>query len=187
MKNKLVLPAFVLMVAAQLYIPVQMVMHMEHVLQTGNTFKFRTTPINTHEPLYSPYLSLSFLATAAKVDTGESWSYGEQAFVMLTTDSSGYAKIASISREEPSDQESYVTASIDFAPGDSTGLVYVRYPFDRYYMEGPKNDPDGEHYTSFIPDSNQIAYALVVVDKGQSVLKDVIVDGQSLREIVRKN
>ena len=74
---------------------------------------------------------------------------------------------------------SYVTEG-----GDNR--LTVDFPFDRYYMEESKAIEAERTYRESQLDTNQVAYALVSIKDGESVLKDVLIDGVPIREIVLK-
>ena len=181
MMQKLVWPAFILMVAAQWFVPARLVLQTEHLLKTGKEFKFRTQPINPNEPIYGNTVYLSFKATSARSTSTDTLYTGDPVYVSLSVDSAGYAKITALSKEEPAGQTDFVLAAVDYALGDSTGLIYVKYPFDQMYLEAPKDAVHDGSVSFWEPDTTQVSYAIVMINKGHSALKDVIVDGTSLK------
>ena len=182
MNKKIVLPAFVLMVIAQLYIPAKIVMDSQNVLADGNEFMFKTAPIDPSDPFRGKYIVLSFEENALQVANAENWNQGDPIFVSLTTNENGFAKISSISKEEPSDTEDYVKATIQFIVPDSQSIVSVQYPFDRFYMEESKAYNAELAYNESVRDTNQVTYALVSVKKGNAVVREVYVNGMPVRE-----
>ena len=182
MNKKIVLPAFVLMVIAQLYIPAKIVMDSQNVLADGNEFMFKTAPIDPSDPFRGKYIVLSFEENALQVANAENWNQGDPIFVSLTTNENGFAKISSITKEEPSDTEDYVKATIQFIVPDSQSIVSVQYPFDRFYMEESKAYNAELAYNESVRDTNQITYALVSVKNGNAVVKDVLINGVPVRE-----
>lgn len=182
MVKKIVLPAFVLMVLVQWYVPARLVVQMQHLLKTGKEFRFRTLPINPDEPVYGNTVYLSFKETSAHVSPADTFYTGDPVFVSLDVDSAGYAKISAVSKEMPSGATDFVRATVDYALGDSTGLLYVRYPFDQLYLEQPGPKPEDGSVSFWEPDTNQVSFALVMVHEGQAALKDVMINGESLKE-----
>ena len=65
-------------------------------------------------------------------------------------------------------------------------MLAIDYPFDRYYMEESKAYDAELTYRKSQLDTSQIAYALVSIKDGEAVLKDVLINGVSIREIVIK-
>lgn len=186
MKNKIILPAFFLMVLAQLYVPASMIFHSQTALAEGNEFMFKTAPIDPSDPFRGKYIVLSFEENAMQVTNAESWNPGDPIFVLLTTNENGFAKISAITKEEPLDMEDYVEATIGYIVPDSLSIVTVQYPFDRFYMEESKAEHAELAYNEAALDSNQVTYALVAVKKGIAVVKDVYINGVPVREAAMK-
>jgi uncharacterized membrane-anchored protein len=185
--NKAILiPGFILMVLVQLYVPVRMIFHKESVLTTGTEYKFRTAPIDPNDPFRGKYISLNFNANAVKVADAEDWMNGDQVFVDLTTDSLGYASVLSVSKSEPTGYENYIKANISYVITDSLlSTVFIQYPFDRYYMEESKAQVAQDSYNAAAIDSNQVAYALVLVKNGEAIVKDVYINDTLIVEWAR--
>ncbi|MBA4242220.1 MAG: hypothetical protein C0448_15980, partial [Sphingobacteriaceae bacterium] len=102
----------------------------------------------------------------------------------LIRDVDGYAKIKTISKTEPSNTEDYVKSKVNYYSQFNEKVVYIDYPFERYYMEETKA-PDAEiAYRESARDTSQNTYALVNIKKGQAVLKDVFINEISIKTIV---
>lgn len=182
MNKKIILPAFFVMALVQIYIPAAMIFSAENVLTEGVEYKFKTAPIDPTDPFRGKYVNLSFEATSHRVTNAVDWNYGESVFVTLATDEKGFAKIQSLSKVKPVDSENYVKASINFVSRDSSALVSVEYPFNRFYMEESKAYDAEQAYNESALDTMQTTYALVAVKKGQAVIKEVFVNGVPIRE-----
>ena len=182
MNKKIILPAFVLMVLAQLYVPANMIIDARRILTEGNEFKFKTAPIDPADPFRGKYIVLNFNASSAKVYDAAEWNTGDRVFVTLTTDSAGYAKIHDITAYPPPDTDDYVKADIQYIVQDTVSYVSVSYPFDRFYMEESKAFDAELAYNESAMDTNQIAYALVAVKKGEAAIKNVFINGLTIRE-----
>ena len=186
MNQKITIPAFFLMVLAQLYVPASMIFQKERVIAQGTAYKFRTAPIDPNDPFRGKYITLSFNETGVKVENAEEWNNADEVYVYLTTDSSGYAMIQSIAKEQPKGRNDYIKANIDYIMTDTLSTVFVRYPFDRFYMEESKAPVAETIYNEAAIDSNQVAYALVMVMNGDAVVRDIFIDDVSITEIIRK-
>jgi uncharacterized membrane-anchored protein len=185
--NKTILiPGFILMVALQLYIPVQMINRKEAILRNGKEFKFRTAPIDPTDVFRGKYITLSFQATSLNVTNAQDWNQGDPIFVLMGEDEKGYVKINSISKEKPVDEENYVKASINYIANDTISYVSVDYPFDRFYMDEFKAQGAQVAYQEAAIDTNQVAYALVSIKDGDAVIKNVMIDDVPISEAVKK-
>lgn len=186
MNYKIIVPAFILMVLAQLYVPASMIFQKERVITQGTAYKFKTAPIDPNDPFRGKYITLSFNENAVKVENAAEWNSADQIFVQLTNDSNGYAIIESVTKEQPVNGNDYIKANIDYILTDTLSTIFVRYPFDRFYMEESKAPVAEQVYTEAAIDSNQVAYALVMVREGDAVVRDVVIDGVSIVELAKQ-
>jgi uncharacterized membrane-anchored protein len=186
MNKTILIPAFILMVVLQLYVPVQMINRKESILRNGKEFKFRTAPIDPTDAFRGKYITLSFQATSLNVPNAQEWNQGDPIFVLMGEDEKGYVKINSISKDKPVDDENYVKASINYIVNDTVSYVSVEYPFDRFYMEEFKAQGAEIAYQEAARDTNQVAYALVSIKEGDAVIKDVMIDDVPIREVVKR-
>ena len=185
--KKIVLIVFVLVALAQLYVPAKMIWNREDILATGIEFKFRTAPVDPHDPFRGKYIDLNYEENTFTVSKAEGWLIGESIFVILTTDSSGFAKIESVSKRKPASNVNFIKTKVRYVfMRDSTELT-IDYPFDRFYMEESKAYDAEVTYRDTQRDTSINTYALVSVKNGEAVLKDVLIDGTPIREIVKAN
>ena len=185
--KKLLLTAFILVALVQLYVPAKMIWDKENVIETGIEYKFKAAPIDPSDPFRGKYITLNYDENTAIVSDGQDWVLGESIYVSLTTDNLGFAKIKSVSKTKPTDNESFIKAKVRFSSGNSSNKLTIDYPFDRYYMEESKAYDAELIYRQSQQDTNQVTYALVSIKNGDAVLKDVLIDGTSIREIVKEN
>lgn len=184
--KKILLPAFILVALAQLYIPAKMILDKEGVLDTGTEYKFKTAPIDPSDPFRGKYITLSFDENTVEAPNEQEWMRGETIYVSLTTDNKEFAKIKSISKEKPTDNQDFLKAKVSFVTRNGSNKVTIDYPFDRYYMEESKAYEAELTYRQSQRDTNRITYALVSIKDGNAVLKDVLIDGISIKELVKE-
>lgn len=188
-QNKWITIGFILMVAVQLVIPASMIYNAEAIIAKGTEYKFITTPIDPTDPFRGKYITLSYRENRFQIYNPEEWTVNEIVFVTLTTDENGYAKISSVSKEMPMDQQDYVKAKVSNVTNmeNEDNYLTITYPFDRYYMEESKASDAERLYLESLRDTNMITYGLVNIKAGEAVLKDVMIDGKSIKEIVINN
>ena len=185
MNKKIILPAFIIMVLAQWYVPGSMIFNREKVLSDGKEFRFKAAPVDPYDPFRGKYIVLSFEENAAQVTDVSDWTYGDPVYVSLVEDENGFAKIQSISNEEPVGASDYVLASINFFMEDSLSNVVIDYPFNRFYMEESKAY-DAEHaYNESLRDTSGVTFAIVSIKNGDAVIKDVFINGIPIKEAAR--
>lgn len=184
--NKLILIAFILVALAQLYVPAKMILGREDILNTGKEYKFKTAPIDPADPFRGKYITLRYDENTIEIQEEAEWEEGETIYVFLSADNNGFAKISSVSKEEPPASQDFLKAKVGNVFGDGSKKLVIDYPFDRYYMEESKAYDAELTYQRSQADTNQVAYALVSIKEGEAVLKDVLIDGVPIREIVMK-
>jgi uncharacterized membrane-anchored protein len=182
MKNYTLI-AFVVLALIQLFVPMKMILDKENVLRTGQVFKFKTAPVDPNDPFRGKYINLHFEASQFPVINSDAWAMDQDVFVQLTTDADGFAKVLDITPEIPSSSAPYLKARINSISPD---VLFLEYPFDRYYMEETKAYEAEQLYRETLQDTLQTTYALVRIKAGDAVLEDVMVDGVPIREVVKR-
>ena len=180
MKNKtLYIVAFVLMALAQLYVPYYMIVHAENVLKSGKAFKFKTKPVDPSDPLRGKYIVLSYAIDAFPMDSSLVFNPDQTVYVSLSTDSLGFAQIVEVQPVEPEYTDDYVPATVSSM---YNGTVYLRYDFDRLYLEESLAPIAEEKFRQANSNSQSNTYALIYVYRGRAVVDDVFIDGKSVKQ-----
>lgn len=190
MKHKQVIfGLFVIVALIQLFVPLKMILKYEEVLQNGKVYKFRTAPIDPNDPFRGKYIRLKFDDAISTYQSNKEWKGHEKAFVLLDQDRDGFAIVKDISIDRPINTNNYVKADIYLAYGlQNQNQIRINYPFDKFYMEETKAQPAEKIYMESVGESHKKpAYALVAINKGRGVIKDVIIDGRSVKDIVGNN
>ncbi|MDN3686991.1 GDYXXLXY domain-containing protein [Cyclobacterium jeungdonense] len=185
--KKIIVTAFFLVALVQLYVPAKMIWNREEILNTGTAYKFKTAPVDPNDPFIGKYITLSYDENTFPVPNKQDWKPGEPIYVSLQTDTYGFAKIASISKIKPSDNNDYIKAKVRFLSGNDSNMLTIDYPFDRFYMEESKAYDAELAYRQFQRDTSNPTYALVSIKNGEAVLKDVMIGGTSIKEMVKSN
>ncbi len=185
--KKILLGVFVLVALIQLFVPANMIWSREKVLSEGTEYKFKTAPIDPNDPFRGKYISLNFEQNTIEVENADDWIMEQEVYAILTKDEDGYAKISSVEKERPDGEEEYVQAKAFFVSFNDSNKLSLEFPFDRFYMEESKAYDAELVYRESQIDSSQVTYALVSIKNGEAVLKDVMIDGVSIKEIVKSN
>lgn len=184
--KKIVLSVFILVALVQLYVPAKMIFDKEDTLKTGTDYKFNTAPIDPTDPFRGKYIVLSYKDNVAKVKNEKDWVWGEPIYVFLENDQNGFAKITSVSKEKPTESQNFLKAEVSAITSDGSNKLTIYFPFDRYYMEESKAYDAELIYAASAQDTTQVTYALVSIKDGDAVLKEVLIGGISIREIVKE-
>jgi uncharacterized membrane-anchored protein len=178
---------FAILVLAQLGIAGRMVMQQEQIIQKGKQFLFKAAPIDPNDPFRGKYITLDFEAEQYETTDPQVWSASEEVFVLLRTDPDGFAEVKALQQTPPTDDIPYFKAQIDyFYPQDSTNLINLDFPFDRYYMEESKAPEAEQIYREAFREAKNDIFAVVFISRGKSVLEDVKIGGQSIKDLSAK-
>ncbi len=183
--KKVIFPIFILVALAQLSVPSKMIWDREEVLENGKEFKFKTAPIDPSDLFRGKYIVLRYDETTVEIPKEHDWVRGEDIYVSLIKDKEGFAKIKSISKEKINENEDFVKAEVSFVTSYETSELTIEYPFDRFYMEESKAYDAELSYTESLRDTTSVTYALVSIKNGDAVLKDVLIDGIPIKELVK--
>ena len=174
-----------LLALVQLYVPAKMIWDREEVLSTGTEYKFKTAPIDPNDPFRGKYITLRYDENTVEVKNEKDWTSGEVVYISLMADEKGFAKIIAVSKEKPDKNQDFLKATVRFVTRNGLNKLTVDYPFDRYYMEESKAYEAELAYAQSQRDTSKTTYALVSIKNGNAVLKDVLIDGASIRELVK--
>ncbi|MDD5571298.1 MAG: GDYXXLXY domain-containing protein [Bacteroidales bacterium] len=184
-KKKLILTAFILVALAQLYVPAKMIFDKEDILAKGKEYKFKTAPIDPNDPFRGKYIALRYEENTFKVQNEGEWMSNETIYVILATDKDGFAKIHSVSKVKPQGNRDFVKAKVRYFTNSYDKEINIEYPFNRFYMEEYKAPVAEKAYREALSDSAKVTYALIRIKDGDAVIKDVLIDGISINEIVK--
>lgn len=188
MKKYLII-GFAAMALIQWLVPGKMILDREIILNKGTAYKFRTQPVDPYHPFQGRYVALSF--AESQFDAyNKNYRAGQDIFIGLRADDSGYAKIYTASLKAPEGTNDYIKARIDYATpysrgsavSDSLFAIYISYPFSEYYMEEFKAPKAEQIYRKTTTDSANNTYALVKVYKGGGVIQDLFINDKPIRE-----
>jgi uncharacterized membrane-anchored protein len=163
-----------------------MILGREWVLTEGREFFFRSAPVDPNDPFRGKYIVLAYEANSFPVPDATAWQQDQEVFVVLDTDTAGFARIAAVYPEAPEATADYVSATVNYVDRDEkSSRLIIRYPFDRYYMEESKAGEAEQAYRESLRDTLLDTYAIVYVKDGEAVLSDVMIDDRPIREVVK--
>ena len=183
--NKLIVILFVAMCIAQWVVPGMMMYNSETVIAEGKQFKFKTEPIDPSDPFRGKYITLQFEADFILLEDSVTFRPGQKIFVTFAEDAAGFAKPVEISETEP-DAEYYLQTTVDYVTNyRSNRRVQFELPFNRFYLEESKAQRAEDVYREAQRDTVQVAYAVVSIGPGQAVIKDVVVNGEPILDLLQ--
>jgi len=182
---KLLWPVFILLVLLQWWVPGQMIWHKERTLRYGTPHKFRSAPVDPADPFRGKYITLNFDENAFRTPATHPPETGATVYVTFSSGQNGFAAIKNISTTKPATAD-YLTTNVLYTTDDKGGkIVYITYPFEKFYLEESKAPEAERRYNRIRRDTAQRTYALVYLLQGDAVVKDVFVNDTSLTELLR--
>jgi uncharacterized membrane-anchored protein len=189
MKNKnIIITLFLFVALAQLFVPSQMIYNQEDILNTGKIVKFQCEPIDPNDPFRGKYITLNFKENEIKVKSSKNWKNNEIVFAKIISSKDGFVKIQSLSKTKPTDNSTYLKLKIDYITNyDNENIIHLDFPFNRFYMNENKAKNAEIAYAESTIDTTKIAFALVATKKGEAIIKDVLIDNISIKELAKAN
>lgn len=178
---------FLFVAMAQLFVPSQMIYNQEDIINTGKLVKFQCEPIDPNDPFRGKYITLKFKESTIKVKNVKEWNSNETIFAKIETAKDGFAKIKSISKTKPNDDSIYLKLKINYITEYDGNKIHLDFPFNRFYMNENKAKNAEIAYAESTKDTTKIAYALVATKNGEAVIKDVLIDNISIKELANAN
>jgi uncharacterized membrane-anchored protein len=172
---------FIVMIAAQWFVPGQMIVQQERVLTEGTAYKFKTMPIDPSDPLRGKYIYLNFeMQNAFTKDS--TISYGADLYVYLKNDADGFAKATEASKVKLKIDQDYIKVKANSFYQDT---INFSVPFTTFYMEESKAYPAEALVRQANRDSIlNNCYGLVFIKDDRAVLDDVMINDQPIKEYV---
>lgn len=180
-----VIIGFLIMVAAQWYAPVSMILDSEKTIDDGTEYRFRTRPVDPSDPFRGKYITLYFEGeNYFASDTNElKLEQYSTAYAVLDTDSAGFARISELLPDPPDQSQDYFEVQFQYAYDSQATL---KFPFNQFFLEESKASEAEQIYWQSRSDSAMVCYAKVKILNGDAKLIDVIVNDSSIVDVVRR-
>lgn len=174
---------FIVLCFLQICVPGLMIGRREATLRMGTAYRFKTAPVDPHDPFRGRYVALRFEENSAKAEEA-AVKRGRKVFVSIFEGEDGFAKLGEVSLKPPEEGD-YVKALAGYSSGE--GMVRVELPFDRYYMNERKA-PAAEraYFSSNRRGEDGNTYALVKVLDGMAVTEGLYIDGVPVLEYLQE-
>ncbi len=183
--KKIIFTLFLLLAVVQLLAPAKMIYNQEQIIKTGKAYKFLTQPLDPNDPLRGKYVRLNYQINRFKT-SDTIWKKNHHAYVYLN-DSIGFAKIDTVSHKKLNLPNDYVIAD-KYWFNQNNNTLRFNLPFGRFYMEESKAKPAEDLVRRNNREAiNNTTCALVYIKEGKFVLKDVLINDESITDIIRKN
>lgn len=181
MKKAALLIAFGLMVLAQWWVPVEMILGSQRILEEGHPLKFRCAPVDPTDPFRGRYIVLDFEVARVEVKPEQDFGAAKEVYLVFSKDSLGFARVESVSANPPVGSPLFVKAPIAFI--DTEGgrkFLNLDLPFTRFYLEETKAPIAESLYRQGVSDTLGNTYGLVYIRNGEARIGDVFIRDTSI-------
>lgn len=178
--------AFLLLALIQWVVPGKIIWEKDAVLKKGQSYKFKTEPVDPSHPFKGKYITLNFVESSFTDTINRNLSGNQDVYVILGTDARGFTNIKDLSTTEPRNNNAYVKAKVYYVSRENdSSRVRIRYPFDAFYMDEYKAPRAENIYRESNRDLSSTTYALVKIHKGEAVIENVFINGIPIMELIR--
>lgn len=184
MFKKILYPAFfVLLIAAQWYVPTDMVLQSSNVLAKGELMRFKCAPIDPQDPFRGSYIVLQLDNRDFPLPANHTFQSGDRVYISFGTDSAGYATIKAISANKPTQMLNILETKIDYISNeDNKPVATLDFPFTRFYMDEFKAPKAEKLYNDAMLTDSTRTYAIVYIYNGKARISNVVVKGRLITD-----
>ena len=177
---------FAVAVVAQWLLPLAGAWQHEHVVIRGRAVRIRCVAPDPYDLVRGRYLAVRPEENRLPAPPGMPENEAVSVWATLEAGDDGLARIKSLSLEPVSGPTviRLVARLNPWAQEDAT--VFVEWPFDRFYIN-ERLAPDADKLIAdLFRDGKERPVAEVRLLDGRAVLTDVLVDGESIRDVVKR-
>ena len=185
MKTIYIFLVFVVVALAQLYVPASMIFQQEKIIDKGVAYKFKTQPIDPADPFKGKYIRLNY-EIGSFPSNDSTWTRNQDIYVSLANDSLGFANIAGVSKDVPSNGD-FIKTTVNWYDLYDKKVV-INFQFEEFYMNETKAlDAEIAHRDAQRDSLPNNTYALVYVLDGNAVLDNVFINDIPIADYVEKD
>lgn len=180
MNKKLLIIAFVIISLFQIYFPLDIILQKEDILKNGKEYKFEIKLLEPYDKIEKQYIYLNFKENNILVLDDKDWEWEETIYILLENDKKGFAKAKSVSKNKPKSDD-FVKAQVLYADDKE---LFFNYSFSKYFFQKKHIKKAKKIYLKHLRDSNNVVYAVVKAKEGEAILKDVMVNKTSFKDLL---
>ena len=182
---------FFLVMLIYISVPIQMIYSYQSTLRNGKLYRFKPAPVDPYDAFRGKYITLNYMISGMEYDTSKvSLVEGDDVFLKLGKDTTGFAVITEVLSEAPEDGD-YIKTTVNWNYIDTTGHVNFQLPFNRYYLPEDMAQEAESIYMENIPwgnsQSDSSVYVDVRVKNGTGVIEELYFTGIPVKEYIHKH
>jgi hypothetical protein len=180
------LAVFAVAAVAQWFLPLSGIRQHERVISRGTLVKIECAAPDPYDPLRGRYLAVR--PAESRVIEPEGFPRGRglvPVWATLEAGDDGLARIKSVSLEPVSGPTVIPLTAQSGGTINGTDMIGLEWPFDRFYLN-ERLAPDADKLVAERRRDGKRTVAEVRLLDGQAVLTDILLDGVSIRDVVKQ-
>ncbi|MFM8952588.1 MAG: GDYXXLXY domain-containing protein [Planctomycetaceae bacterium] len=179
------LAVFVVVVIAQWLLPLSGIWQHERVISRGTLLKIECGAPDPYDPLRGRYLAVRPKQSTVSEPEGFPRRGGlVPVWATLETGDDGLARITSLSLEPVSGPTIIPLTARKWGTTNGTDVIWLDWPFDRFYLN-ERLAPEADKLVAERSRDRKTVAEVRLLD-GRAVLTDILLDGVSIREVVKR-
>lgn len=177
---------FAVAAVAQWLLPLSGIWHHERVISRGTLVKIECAAPDPYDPLRGRYLAVR--PAQSTVSEPEGFPRGRglvPVWATLKAGDDGLARIESVSLEPVSGPTVIPLTARSWGTINGTEVIGLEWPFDRFYLN-ERLAPDADKLVADRSRDRKKTVAEIRLLDGRAVLTDLLIDGVSIREVVKQ-
>lgn len=179
--------AFALIILAQWFVPLSIILKKETITSKGKLFKFKTEPIDPSNPFEGKYITLNYQQDTFSIalNTLPLLERGDDIYILLKQEN-GFAVIKDVVTKKPNGNIDYVKATVRYIDNNNDVLkLYIDYSFNKFFMQEYKAPKAESLYRDANRNPEVNCYAVVSIYDGSAVVNDVMINEVSISKLVK--
>lgn len=176
---------FLLAAVAQWVVPLAGIWQHERVIARGSVVRVLCAAPDPYDALRGRYLAVRPAETRLPTPEGMPDGDGVPVWATLVADADGLSRIESLSPTPVAGPTVIRLVAKWHWFGEGGNTVFVEWPFDRFYLN-ERLAPDADTIVADLFRQGRQPVAEFRLLDGRAVLTDVLVDGTSVREVVKR-
>jgi hypothetical protein len=180
------LAVFAVAAIAQWLLPLSGIWQHERVIARGTIVRIECAAPDPYDPLRGRYLAVR--PEQSRVSEPEGFPRGGglvPVWATLEAGDDGLARIKSVSLEPLSGPTVISLTARSWGNINGSDMIGLQWPFDRFYLN-ERLAPDADAHVAARFRAGEKPVAEVRLLDGRAVLTDVLVDGESIRDVVKR-